>query len=224
MQLKKAVSMPQSDDPRNEKPGTSPAKRGTARAHRGVRRNEPWPPPEFAALGRILRPHGIRGELRVYPYTRTADELVAQCPDEVVAWTPKGGAKPMRVESLSAHQNIVLIAFEEVETRNDAELLRDAFLCIREEDRWQLQEDEYYMDDLVGLEVRDADSGDAVGQVIRVADGAAHDHLEIAVPGRAKPALVPFVRAFVVRVDVAGGRIEVRLPEGLLDLDSQPAK
>lgn len=197
------------------------------RPRRGVRRrkgprSEPWPPPEYPAVGRILRPHGIRGELRVYPYTRTADELVAQCPEQIWVWSPKTEPAPMHVESLAAHQNVVLLALAEVETREDAERLRDTFLCIRAEDRWDLQENEYYIDDLAGLELRDADTGRVLGQVIRVAEGAAHDHLEVRIPGLVKPAMVPFVRAFVVKVDIANGCIEARLPEGLLDLDNKP--
>lgn len=157
----------------------------------------------------------------MYPYTRTADDLVGHCPDEVLIWSPKSGAAPFHVESLSAHQNIVLVALEEIETRNDAERLRDTFLCIPEDQRWDLQEDEYYMDDLAGLELRDADSGATLGHIIRVAEGAAHDHLEVQVPSLAKPALIPFVHAFVVKVDIQAGHIQVRLPEGLLDLDNK---
>jgi 16S rRNA processing protein RimM len=193
-----------------------PSRPSTGRG-RSLRGEEVWPPAELIALGRILRPHGLRGEVRVYPYTRSADELVARCPGDVVLWHPDGRTEAQVVEGLDMHQGIVLIAFEAVRDRTAAEGLRGAFLCIREGERWELQKDEYYIDALAGLEVVDAYTGAAVGRVTRVIEGAAHDYLETAVPGRKEPALVPFVREFVVRIDVAGRRIEVRLPEGLME-------
>ncbi len=184
---------------------------------RSLRRDDVWPPPELIALGRMLRPHGLRGEVRLYPYTRSADELVARCPAEALVWHPDGRIEVLVVESLNIHQGIVLIAFEAIRDRTEAEGLRGAFLCIREGERWELQEEEYYVDDLAGLEVVDADTDAAIGRVTRVVDGAAHDYLETAVPGRKEPALIPLIREFVVRIDVEARRIEVRLPEGLME-------
>jgi 16S rRNA processing protein RimM len=121
------------------------------------------------------------------------------------------------------HQNIVLLALEGIDTRNDAEALRDRFLCIHEEERWALPEDEFYVDDLAGLDVVEADSGSPVGSVTRITDGPVHDYLEVARPGKDKPVLIPFIREFVTRVSIPNRRIEVRLPEGLLDLENLPA-
>lgn len=183
-----------------------------------------WPPEDLVALGQFLRPHGVTGQLRLHPFTRTSDELIAGCPSEAVVWRPDGERHPCIVSGMSAHQRIVLVTLEGVTSRADSEALRGAFLCVTEEQRWSLPRGQYYMDDLAGLDAVENGKHEAFGTVRRVVEGAAHDHLEIQCPDAPEPVLVPFIRQFVRRIDLTKRRIVLDLPPGLLEINRREEK
>ena len=177
-----------------------------------------WPPDEFVALGQFLRPHGLRGQVRLYPYTKTAEELLANCPQKALIWHTDGETEECAIDELQAHQGVVLITLARASNREEAEELRGAFLCLREGERWKLPKDQFYVDDLTGLDVFDGESQTRIGRVIRVVDGPAHDFLEILPDGASKTTLAPFVRSIVHKVDIKHRKVVVNLPVGLLDL------
>ncbi len=186
-----------------------------------ARRDEIWPPDSLVALGRFLKPHGISGRLRLFPYTRAPEELAERCPDSVWVWWPDGKTEAREITDLMAQGNVCLVELEGVESREEAERLRGAFLCLREGERWPLEEGEFYVDDLAGLEVVHADSGEPLGRVIRLRDGAAQDFLEIA-PAQGGPlVLAPFARALVAEVNLPARRLLYRPPEGLFNPEEE---
>lgn len=108
----------------------------------------------------------------------------------------------------------MLIKFEGVDSRPEAEALRGGALYIGPEDLRDLGEDEYWPHELIGYEVVLA-SGGAAGEVSRIVPGTAQDLLAVFTESGEK--LIPLVKAIVVDVSPESGRVVIDPPEGLLD-------
>jgi len=165
-------------------------------------------------IGRIIRPHGVRGDLICEVRTDEPDErFVAGS----VLVTDPAEHGPVKLEYVRWYQGRLLITLEGVADRDAAEALRGVLLCVDSADITEPEDPEEFRDhDLVDLRVEDTD-GTVIGNVTRVEHGPAHDMLVVRRDGD-KPALIPFIHAMVPTVDVPGGRIVVTLPDGLLDL------
>jgi 16S rRNA processing protein RimM len=161
-------------------------------------------------VGRIHRPHGVRGEATVEVLTDREDRFV---PGAELLAERDGGRRPLVVESSRPHKGGLLVRFAGIDDRDGAEELRDSALTVPRDRVEPAPEGAYYYFELVGCAVVDAGAGE-LGRVTDVLEDGGGLLLEVG--GPAGP-LVPFVRAYLVRVDVAGRRIEVRLPEGLLE-------
>jgi 16S rRNA processing protein RimM len=174
----------------------------------------------WVAVAVIVRPHALRGALVLKAFTREPEDFI-EAPVKRFHLRRKSEILPgtLTVQSLSIHKGAPVALFEEVTDRTSAEKLVGVELVIREEERWELDDDEHYSDDLVGLAVVEEVGGRDFGAVLRVTEGAAHDYLIFAHPdGGGKEVMLPFVPEFVPEIDVAGSRVIVRIPEGLLDL------
>jgi 16S rRNA processing protein RimM len=168
-------------------------------------------------VGKILRPHGIRGELVVEVRTdEPEDRFVVGSVFDTGPTEEKLGAK-LTVESVRWHQGRPLIFFAEVPDRNVAEEMRGLLLWVDSADIAPPEDpDEFRDHELVGLDVVTV-AGDKVGVVARIDHAPASDMLVVRKED-GTTALVPFVRAIVPTVDVAGGRVVIDPPGGLLDL------
>ncbi|MDO5491298.1 MAG: ribosome maturation factor RimM, partial [Bacillota bacterium] len=126
--------------------------------------------------------------------------------------------------------NMLVIKFAGIDSREDAEAARGQEIFVTEADLPPLEEGEFYIRDLIGMEVVEAGGtvgtkatpagDDAPGTVGRVADvmqNTAQDLLEVKTPDGRK-VLIPWVDAFVREIDIEDRRITVRLPKGLMDL------
>jgi 16S rRNA processing protein RimM len=172
-------------------------------------------------VGRIGRPHGVKGELSVEPRT---DEPERRFTDGAVLVTeaPRGGAphgagrpETLTVTATRWHQSRLLVTFAEVTDRNQAEAVRGLILLATVDGtEAPADPEEYYDHQLVGLTVVTTD-GVEVGELAEVVHGSAQDLLSIrAADGR--DVLVPFVAQLVPTVDVPGRRIVVEDRPGLL--------
>jgi 16S rRNA processing protein RimM len=165
-------------------------------------------------IGRIVRPHGIRGEVVVEV---TTDEPSARFSAGGALATEPEAAGPLTIEAVRPHQGRLIIAFDGVLDRTGAEALRDVRLCVDSADLPPPEDpDEYHDFQLVGLRAV-SDAGEALGEVVGVEHGPAADLLVLRRPAGGS-ALVPFVKAIVATVDLAGGRVVLTPPEGLLEL------
>jgi 16S rRNA processing protein RimM len=171
-------------------------------------------------VGRIGKPHGIRGELSVEPRTDEPERrfavgavLATQTPQGSAAHGPGRPAR-LTVETVRWHQDRLLVRFVEVPDRTAAEAARGLVLAVDvPTDESPEDPEEFYDHQLVGLRVETTE-GDAVGEVAVVQHGAGQDLL--VVHTRDGEVLVPFVTALVPVVDVAGGRVVVADRPGLL--------
>lgn len=158
-------------------------------------------------VGKIVSAVGIRGEVKVYPYTdyiERFEELEGVYAAE--DW--------LEIEKVRYQKNMVIIKFETVDDRNAAESMRDRFLTIDREDLRELEEDEYFIFDLIGLEAQDT-SGKRLGVVSDVIQNTAQDLYEIKTD-RGKKHLIPAVREFVPEIDIDRGIMVINPIEGLL--------
>lgn len=176
--------------------------------------------PETIVVGRIGRPHGIKGEVSVEPRTDEPDRRFADGARLKTENKRPGAPGPshLTVAGTRWHSGRLLVRFEELSDRNAAEEARGTMLLIPlDPDERPEDPEEFYDHQLVGLAVVTTD-GRAVGTLKEIVHGTAQDLLVISTDG--PDALVPFVSALVPEVDVPGGRIVVEDRPGLLtDLD-----
>ncbi len=174
-------------------------------------------------VARIGKPHGLRGEVTVQVHTDDPEgRLVPGARFATEAATGSGVPRELTVATSRLHRSIWLVGFEEIPDRVGAEgirgtrLLLDDDLPVEEVD----EEDAWYESDLVGLTAFDP-AGERVGEVTELRTGPQDQLLIRLADGH--EALVPFVHAIVPTVDVAGGRVVVDAPPGLLDLGRDEA-
>ena len=160
--------------------------------------------PQPVTVGRILAPHGIRGELKVQPLTdfpqrfEAGSRLWLNGQEWVVQrgrWTNRG----------------VILKLRGLETRNEAEALRNAELTVLEATEIE-EEGVYYLHDIVGLPVFDA-AGEALGRLEEVFNTGSTD--VYVVRGERGEILLPALDDVITQVDIAAGRIVVDVPEGI---------
>lgn len=168
--------------------------------------------PETVVVGEVGRPHGVRGEVAVAVLSDRPQRLAPG--SEVTAVIP-GGRRSLTVATSRPHKGGLLIRFEGVEAREEAEELRDASLEVPRSSVPPAPEGSYYHFELLGCRCFDRAAGD-LGEVVDLAEDGGG--LMLVVRGEAGEVPVPFVRRFVHRVDVAAGRIELELPEGLVEI------
>ncbi len=168
-------------------------------------------------VARIGKPHGIRGEVTVQVLTDApADRFV---PGTGFVVEP-AAAGPLTVESARWNKDILLLAFEGIETRNQAETLRGAKLFIETEELDEDDDDGWYEHELVGLEARVGST--VVGKVAALHTMPVQDLLVVEAPD-GKEILIPFVEQIVPEVNVAEGFILLTPPDGLFDINTDDA-
>jgi 16S rRNA processing protein RimM len=168
---------------------------------------------DTVVVGRIGRPHGVRGEVTVE--VRTDDPDLRFAPGAVLRTEPADRG-PLTIAACRWHREVLLLAIDGVESREAAEELRNTELHVPVADLPALEDpDVYYDHQLVGLTARLPD-GTELGTV----GGVRHEGADLLVVRRVEGGelLVPFVTAIVPTVDVPGGVVVVDPPEGLLDL------
>ncbi|MEU5989659.1 ribosome maturation factor RimM [Spirillospora sp. NPDC047418] len=166
---------------------------------------------EPLVVGRVGRPHGVRGEVTIDVRTDEPDTRFAAGAE--IATDP-GAAGPLTIERIRWHSGRLLVRFAGVGDRDAAEELRGTWLVVDPGDiPPSADPDDFHDQELVGLAVVTAD-GAAVGEVAEVLHHG-QDLLVVRGPGGEK--LVPFVAALVPEVDVPGGRLVIDPPPGLLD-------
>jgi 16S rRNA processing protein RimM len=175
-------------------------------------------PTGYLAIGRIIAPHGIRGEVKVELMTDFPERFKAGARAFLGTGTDDPDARPVKIVAARPHKGGFLVKLDAVPDRNAAELVRDRYLLIPAADAMPLGEHENYLHDLVGLQVMTA-NGQDLGQLREVLFTKAND--VYVVRGPAGEVLLPAIRDVVLQVDVPARRMVVALPEGLLD-DADP--
>ncbi|AOT04968.1 ribosome maturation factor RimM [Arthrobacter sp. U41] len=166
-------------------------------------------------VARIGKPHGIRGEVTVQVLTDAPGDRFVPGTQFVVE---PASAGPLTILSARWNKDILLLAFEEIETRNEAETVRGAKLFIETEELNDDEDDEgWYEHELEGLEVRVGDQ--VVGKVSGLRTLPVQDLLMVTATD-GKEILIPFVEQIVPEVNVGEGYVLVTPPPGLFEVNA----
>ncbi|MBW8766947.1 MAG: ribosome maturation factor RimM [Geodermatophilales bacterium] len=171
------------------------------------------PPFDTVVVGRIGRPHGVRGEVTVE--VRTDDPDLRFVPGAVLATEPASRG-PLTIAGRRWHRDVLLLTLEGVDSREAAEELRNTELLVDVAELPALEDpDSFYDHQLVGLGARLTD-GSELGEVVAVR----HEGADLLVVRRVEGGelLVPFVSVIVPTVDLAGCFVVWDPPEGLLEI------
>jgi 16S rRNA processing protein RimM len=167
--------------------------------------------PQTITVGRVLRPHGVRGEVAVEVLSDVPDRLAAGS-ELLLSRTGEPLARVV-VESSRPHRSGVLVRFSGVEGRERAAELRGAWLEIERSRVPAAPAGTYYQYELVGCRCRGA--GQELGRVVDLVEDGGGWLLIVSDGQRQVP--VPLVARFLRTVDVATGTIELELPPGLVE-------
>jgi len=168
---------------------------------------------EYIETGKIVTTHGLKGEFKVYPWCDSPEELTGF----KTLYFNKGADNYAAVKVLRARvqQNVVILQVEGVETIEQADKLRGKVIYAHRKDI-ELEEGEYLIQDIIGLEVFDVDDGKKYGVISDVSKTGANDVYHIKFEdGSVK--LIPSIPGVVVSRDIEAGKMEIRPLKGLFD-------
>ena len=164
---------------------------------------------EFLEAGKIVTTHGIHGEVKIMPYTDSPD-LLAEFDRLFIG----KNHEEVNIERSRVFKNTVIAKIEGVDTPEAAEKLRNKVLYMHRDDL-ELDDDTYFIQDLIGLEVRDADTQQIYGTIADVMQTGANDVYVI--KGENREYLIPAIADVVVSTDIDGGIMTIRPLDGLFD-------
>lgn len=165
-------------------------------------------------VGVVANTHGIRGELKVVPHTDFPEERFAAKNQLVLKHPNQNQSISVTVERSRLHKNVYMVKFAEFNNINEVEKYKGWFLMISEDQREQLEEDEYYYSDIMGCRVI-TDEGEELGTVREIlAPGA--NHVWVVKRPKGQDVLLPVIDEVIKKVDVPNKVITVHLMEGLL--------
>jgi len=161
-------------------------------------------------IGVITEPHGIKGEVKVYPTTDEPERM-----GKIKTIYMDMGKELMELHPVSGRmqKNLVIMKFKEFADRNAVEGLRKKELYITRDNAVQLEEGEYYIADLYGLKILDEEDN-VIGELTEVYQTGANDVYEI-LKTDGKTVLIPAIAQCVLDVNIEEGTMKVHILEGL---------
>lgn len=177
-----------------------------------IRRRRQEPPP-FLLLGRVLRPHGVRGELRLEVMTAYPERII-EGGHVFLGADPQdpGAAEERRVIRARRHQQFLILELEGIADRDEADAYREQYVMVPLKDAVPLEEGEFYLFQVLGIDVF-TDEGEFLGQVSDVIETGAND--VYVVHGPSGEILLPDIEECILKVDIPANRMTVHLMEGL---------
>lgn len=177
--------------------------------------------PAYLVLGEVLRPHGIRGELRIRLLT-DYPERIASLKTLYLADKPEPETVvPYEVQGMRMNGDYGLLRLKTIATREDADRLRGLYLLVDLPNAVPLDEGEFYLYQLIGLRVETVE-GESIGTLVEVLETGANDVYIINSP-RYGEVLIPVTPETIVKTDVEAGHLIVKLPDGLLPTTPPPS-
>ena len=162
---------------------------------------------ELIKIGKITAPVGVKGEVRVYPYTDKQTRFSAV--KELFV-----GNTPAVIEGVRYQKDMVVIKLDICPDRNAAETLRGKELYLDRKNLWEIPEDTYFVRDLLGSVVKD-EEGKVLGTLSDVIQNPAQD-IYVIKDENGRESMVPAVKEFIKDVDTDNKIIVIHVIEGLL--------
>src|SRR6266550_2076692 len=170
---------------------------------------------EFITLARVVKTQGRHGEVAVEVHSDIPDRLHAGL--RILALAEDGTRRELQIEDAWPHQDLLILKFAGIDSISDAEPLVRSELQVPLSERAELGPGAAYVSDLAGCMLFDRDR--EVGVISDVRFGAGEAPLLVVGSGKTEFE-IPYAQEFLVRVDLEAKRIEMNLPEGLLDVNA----
>lgn len=163
-------------------------------------------------IGRVVTTQGNKGEVRVIPLT----DFPGRFQNLKRVYLVPEGKQPITMEIDKAwhHKGFVILKIKGYDSINQAKKLKDSFIALPKEERIKLKKGEYYIDDLIDLEV-ESDSGERLGKIIDVIRTPAND---IYVIKNDQELWIPAIKKVVKRIDLENNKMIIHMMEGLESL------
>lgn len=168
---------------------------------------------QFLETAKIVATQGIRGEVRCQYYCDSAEFL---CEFEEL-YLDKNGEKPVQITRAYPHKNVVVMKIDGIDTVEDAQKLVGKTLYMDRNDV-ELDEGMYFIQDIIGLTVKDADSGEIYGNISEVYQNGATDVYSIK-KENGRELMFPYIDEVVKKIDIEAGEMLIKPLEGLFDED-----
>lgn len=168
---------------------------------------------QFLETAKIVATHGVRGEVRCQYFCDSAEFLCEF--DEL--YLDKKGEKPVEITRAYPHKNVVIMKIDGIDTVEDAQKLIGKTLYMNRDDV-ELDEDVYFIQDIIGLVVKDIDSGEVYGKISEVYQNGATDVYSIKKENGAE-LMFPYIDEVVKKIDIEAGEMLIKPLEGLFDED-----
>lgn len=172
-------------------------------------------------IGKIVGCHGIRGDVKVRPSSDDAN-WAGQIKDVLLQDAKSGQQTPMRIQHARHQGPLVVLHFTGIDDRNQAEPLVGSLLYAAMDSLRKPEEDEYWVDDLIGLDVVDLQTNRKRGTVKDLLSSGGQDFLEIQLEDSSQTVVIPFISKFFPTVDVPNKTISVDLLGDFLSVASEP--
>lgn len=167
----------------------------------------------FVSVGKILNFHGIQGEAKV-GFSKNQQDFFISLTEVFIK--DGGEYKSLKIERSRINKTFAIVKFKDINSINELIPLKGNLLFVDEQTiRDNLEDDEFLIDELVGLDVVDTDDK-KLGFIIGVSNNGATDLLSVRTNSK-KVCFVPFVKAIVTNIDIAGKKVTINNLEGLLE-------
>ena len=166
---------------------------------------------DILRVGVITTTHGVRGEVKVFPTTDSAERFLDM---EYVLLDTGRELKELHIQNVKFYKNQALLKFKEINNINDIEKYKGCELWIRREDAQELSEDEYYVADLLGMKVV-LEDGSYFGTLKDVMETGAND-VYIVTTEQGDEVLLPAIKECILDVDIEENVMTVHLMKGLI--------
>ncbi len=164
---------------------------------------------EFLEAGKFVGTHGVRGMVRIQPWSDSGEFLT-----QFKKFYLDGGKTTIEMSKIAPHGNVVIAAVKGVDSIEDAEKLRNKVLYIRRDDA-RLPEGRYFVSEIIGANVFDADTDTLLGTLTEVSPTGANDVWHI--KSGDKEYLVPAIPPVIVNVNIDTDIIKIRPLKGIFD-------
>lgn len=161
-------------------------------------------------VGRIVNTHGLRGEVKVVPWTDYAETF------EDIKTLYLDDGRTLTIRNIKYQKANIILKFAEIDHIDEAEKLKNRIVSAQREALGELPEGVHYIADIIGLKVVD-EEGNHIGEITDVFPTGANDVYEVKREGE-KPLLLPVIDSVIRNIDIDAGKVTVHIIDGLLDI------
>lgn len=162
---------------------------------------------ELFEIGMVTGVHGVKGDMKVFPYSNDFENLTKQ-----LYFLIEG--KRMEVSLARMQGKFLIVHLKGIESREAAQDMKNSILSIKRSNSAPLSEGSYYMDDLIGCKVYE--NNIILGVLEDIIETGANDVYSV-ISKSGKEILIPALKTAILNIDITSSRIDVLLPEGLVD-------